>query len=206
MALFYQHNINADSRLGIWHIAENEDFFKKEISIQKEITHPHKRLQHYAGRYLLKVLDPDFPVADILLDGNRPYLENNHFYFSISHWQNFAAAIVSRSQRVGIDIEGEAEKLETLQKKYMTDEELQHLLSANHSIPLRKLLCICWSSKETMFKWYQKGKVDFREDMIVSAIHEKERTLSTLFRKEKKENLTIQYHSFGKMILTYLHT
>lgn len=204
MPLFFQHNINPDSRFALWQITEEESFFRKSVSIQKEITHPHKRLQHYAGRYLLKVLDPAFPVNKILLDGNRPYLPDNHFHFSISHYQNFAAAILSKSTKVGIDIEGESEKLAILQKKYLTETELTHLHTAHSEISLRQLLCLCWSAKETMFKWYQKGKVDFRSDMHVFSVNRENETLLTQFGKEIQTDLIINYKTFDKMVLTYL--
>ena len=61
MPLFYQHNINDSTRLAVWKITETEDFFLQKVSAGKEIIHPHKRLQHLAGRYLLQILHPDFP-------------------------------------------------------------------------------------------------------------------------------------------------
>ena len=51
MPLVYQQNINESTRLGLWHIAEKEDFFLNQVPLKKEITHPHKRLQHLAGRF-----------------------------------------------------------------------------------------------------------------------------------------------------------
>jgi len=59
--LFYQHTINATTKLGIWQIEEEESFFLAKVPLQRNITHPHKRLQHLAGRYLLQYLFPDFP-------------------------------------------------------------------------------------------------------------------------------------------------
>ena len=62
MPLVYQQNINAVTKMGVWHITETEDFFLQQVPLQKEITHWHKRLQHLAGRYLLKELYPGFPL------------------------------------------------------------------------------------------------------------------------------------------------
>ena len=53
MPLVYQQNINAVTKIGVWHIAEAEDFFAT-VPLQKEITHWHKRLQHLAGRFFVK--------------------------------------------------------------------------------------------------------------------------------------------------------
>ena len=106
MPLFYQHNINENSRVGIWQIAEGERFFLAKVPLKKDVSHPHKRLQHLAGRYLLPELFPDFPLEEIVIaDTKKPFLENEKYHFSISHCGNFAAAIVSSRDRVGVDIE-----------------------------------------------------------------------------------------------------
>ncbi|MEP6514059.1 MAG: 4-phosphopantetheinyl transferase, partial [Parafilimonas sp.] len=102
MSLFYQHTINQTTRLGIWHIEEKENFFSDKIPLQQNITHPHKRLQHLAGRYLLKYLFPDFPYEEILIaDTRKPYLPGEQYHFSISHCGDYAAVIVSSTDRVG---------------------------------------------------------------------------------------------------------
>ena len=67
MPLFYQHNINENTKLGIWKIEEPEAFFVQAVPLKREITHPHKRLQHLAGRYLLKTLFPGFPYEEIMI-------------------------------------------------------------------------------------------------------------------------------------------
>jgi phosphopantetheinyl transferase len=100
MPLFYQHNINELTKLGIWRIEEPESFYLEEVPLQRSITHPHKRLQHLAGRWMLKRLFPDFPYELIqIADTRKPYLANEAYHFSISHCGDFAAAIVSRDHR-----------------------------------------------------------------------------------------------------------
>ncbi|HUR10411.1 MAG TPA: hypothetical protein VM012_03540, partial [Flavitalea sp.] len=106
MGLFYQHNINDSTRLAVWQIQEHDDYFLGHVPLNREVTHPYKRLQHLAGRYLLPRLFDDFPLKSILIaDTRKPYLKDEQYHFSISHCGNFAAAIVSNKERVGIDIE-----------------------------------------------------------------------------------------------------
>ena len=115
MPLVYQQNINACTKLGVWHIAEEESYFSERIRIQQNITHPHKRLQHMAGRLVLTELFPDFPVNQILIaDTRKPFLPNNDFQFSISHCGDYAAAIVSQENKVGVDIEIPQIKIEKI--------------------------------------------------------------------------------------------
>ena len=160
MPIFFQQDINGDTKLAIWKIEEEEAFF--QVPLQRSITHPHKRLQHLAGRYLLRYLFPEFPLSLIrIADTRKPYLPDEAFHFSISHCGDFAAVIVSRSRRVGIDIELVDEKVRRIQHKFLTQVEQETLLT-----PFRQdteLLTLLWSSKEAVFKWFGAGGVDFRE-------------------------------------------
>jgi 4'-phosphopantetheinyl transferase EntD len=171
LALFYQHNINASTRLGIWHIEEDENFFTQHVPLKKDITHPHKRLQHLAGRYLLKYLFPDFPYAEIVIaDTRKPYLPDELYHFSISHCGNFAAAIVSTNQQVGIDIEIPSSKVERVQHKFLHDNEVEFLNSfVNMGKHFRvEMLTIFWSCKEALYKWYGLGEVNFKDCMYLN--------------------------------------
>lgn len=205
MPLFYTHNINGTCRLAVWHITEDEAFFRRYVSPQREVTHPHKRLQHLAGRYLLKVLDPEFPVDRILLDGRRPYLPDNTFHFSISHCGDFAAAIVSRDIRVGIDVELATEKVARLEQKFLTEKEQLIIRSAGLD-SLLKGLTAAWSAKESMFKWYALGNVDFRKDMEILEvkINSNGNQLSGLFHKDMEKELIIHFQNFDDLCLTWV--
>ena len=124
MPIFFQQDIDGDTRLGIWKIEEEEAFFLKQVPLQREITHPHKRLQHLAGRYLLKHLFPDFPLELIrIADTRKPFLENEAYHFSISHCSDFAAVVASRVNRVGIDIEIISPKTERIKHKFISEGE-----------------------------------------------------------------------------------
>ena len=50
MPVFFQQQINESTRLGVWKIEETEAFFKGNVPLHREVTHPKKRLQHLAGR------------------------------------------------------------------------------------------------------------------------------------------------------------
>lgn len=171
MPLFYQHNINLTTRLGIWKIEEDEPFFAEKAPLQRTITHPHKRLQHLAARWLLQLLFPDFPYEEILIaDTRKPYLQGEKYHFSISHTGNYAAAIVSSTQRVGIDIEFISPKIEAIAHKFMPPGDYGFLHQSNiTAYTPQQLLAFMWSAKESLFKWYSLGKVDFKQDLQLTA-------------------------------------
>jgi phosphopantetheinyl transferase len=164
MPLVYQQNINAVTRLGVWHISEEEDFFAN-IPIQKNISHWHKRLQHLAGRQLLKELYPKFPLSLIqIADTKKPFLQNGNYHFSISHCGNYVAAIVSKQNRVGVDVEIVTPKVEKLANKFLSLQE-QSLLTG---VDFEKGCTLFWSVKEAVYKWYGLGGLDFKKDMPIN--------------------------------------
>ena len=164
MPLVYQQNINLNSRLGLWHIREDQSFFIERGVLAKSINHPHKRMQTSAGRLLLAELYPGFPLNEVQIAPTRkPFLEGDSFHFSISHCDDYAAAIVSRSERVGVDIEVPQPKILALKDKFLSPHEQQIVHGSNDEKLIR--FTMAWCMKEAVYKWYGLGKVDFRQHM-----------------------------------------
>lgn len=201
MTLFYQKDINDDTKLGIWHIEEDEDFFKAYVPDHRDVTHPHKRLQHLAGRFLLKYLFPYFPSHLIqIADTRKPFLADETFHFSISHCGDYAAAIVSRRYRVGIDIEIPTEKVKRISQKFVNEGEFRNIkpLSTADFTQI-------WSAKEAVFKWYGKGEVDFKQHILLQFNQFDEPDLHCYFTKTNSR-LNIYSRKFAELCLSYVVT
>ena len=206
MPLVYQQNINAVTKIAVWHITEHEDFFLKEVPLQREIRHWHKRLQHLAGRLLLKEMYPDFPIELIrIADTKKPFLENEPFHFSISHCGDYAAAMVSKSYRVGVDVELLNEKIELVQHKFTGNEKMKKI-NVQYSMFNVQGLTLCWSVKESVYKWWGRGQVDFKKDIVLKLITglPEQGIVHCLFKKEFK--LEVHYLFFNNNFLTWVLT
>lgn len=206
MPLVYQQNINATTKTAVWHISEAEDFFLAQVPLQKNISHWHKRLQHLAGRLLLKEMYPDFPVNLIqIADTKKPYLEEDPFHFSISHCGDYAAAIVSREYRVGVDVELVNDKILQIQKKFMSEGE-KKMFNEQGSMNNVQYATLCWSVKESVFKWWGKGSVDFKRGMVLQSIQgdTSEGRVHCLFKNGTE--LVVHYLSFNNNFLTWVLT
>jgi len=209
MPLFYQHNINDSAKLAVWHITENEDFFLKKVSVRKEVLHPHKRLQHLAGRYLLQLLHPDFPFHLIeIAASKKPLLSNGKLHFSISHCKDFAAAIVSENNAVGIDVELITPKIELVKERFLRASELDLCSSFpdQPSMLQYQLLTLFWSAKESIFKWYGKGQLSFKNNMSLNEIFYEhgQGFINANFIKEQKVDLKIEFRFFEDLCLAWV--
>jgi len=177
MPLFYQQDINETTRLAVWKIEETESFFSSTVPLQRQITHPHKRLQHLAARYLLRYLFPSFPYDEILVaDTRRPYFADEKFHFSISHCGDYAAAIVSTKERVGIDVEIPALKIFRVVHKFLHPAEMAAFgqsedtgSAAARTVADARLPTLLWCAKEALYKWWAHDEVDFSEAFQLDA-------------------------------------
>ena len=212
MPLFFQLQVNPNTQLAIWKIAEAEPFFSAHVPLQRTITHPHKRLQHLAGRYLLKYLFPHFPIELIqVADTRKPFLENDVFHFSISHCGDFAAVIVSTENRVGVDIELVTDKIQRIQHKFVTEREMVHVHRFSGAAQEGKNmpLTLIWSCKEALFKWYGLGEVDFKKHLQLQGVETVDHKLfqmSIRFTKEEDRLLGLDAYLFTDLCLSYVVT
>lgn len=204
MPLFYQQNINQHTQLAIWHITETENFFTQVVQPQRAIAHPQKRLQHLAGRFLLQQLHPSIQTGNIIHTPlQKPYVANNSdVHFSISHCASYAAVIVSKAAPVGIDIELETPKVVNIAPKFLHEQEFANWQMDVHKLTTQDipLLTCLWSCKEAVFKWWGKGKVDFK-NMIRLQPTPLQQVIEAKF---KERLLPLQHQQFQQLHLSFI--
>jgi 4'-phosphopantetheinyl transferase EntD len=207
MGLFYTQTIDDATKLAVWQIEESESFFLEKVPLSRDITHPAKRLQHLAGRYLLQHLYPDFPIRLIqIADTRKPYLPEDPYQFSISHCGNYAAAIVSTQKRVGIDIEQPTERILRVIKKFLSENEVSLILPHNTE-QLVKMGTLFWSVKEAMFKWYSHGEIDFKEHLLIRNIQfgqENSGWIDGFFAKHQGIPMEAPFMLFDDLVLSWV--
>ena len=209
MPIFFQQQINENTRLGVWKIEETEEFFKGNVPQHRDVTHPHKRLQHLAGRFLLQYLFSDFPYELIqIADTRKPFLPDAQYHFSISHCGDYAAAIVSKESRVGIDVEIPVEKIEKIIYKFLSAKELDRFNLVPGAGKITGVenfneVTTLWSAKEAVFKWYGDGGVDFRKQIQLLNRNDENKTIDCFFSKSESE-LVVNYKQFDGLVLAWV--
>lgn len=174
------------------------------VPLHRDVTHPRKRLQHLAGRFLLQFLVPSFPYELIrIADTRKPFLQNEQYHFSISHCGDYAAAIVSSDKRVGIDIEIPVEKIEKIKDKFLSEKEMSEFEISSSATFNSQLTTLLWSAKEAVFKWYGNGSVDFKKHIQLKKIHEGDETIDCLFTKTNQP-LKVHYRFPDHLVLAWV--
>lgn len=170
MPLYREWSSDPFSLAAIWKIEEPEGFFTERTGLAPDIKNEKRRLEHLAGRFLLKHLKEDFPLFNIRPDEHdKPRIDNNQYYFSISHSWPYVAAVVSPYVEAGMDIQCWHPRMEKLQHKFLSLGE--QLLFKNDP----KLITLAWSAKEAAYKWQGRRGVEFIDHLPISFFEEKGR-------------------------------
>lgn len=167
MPLYREWSSDPYSLAAIWKIEEPESFFIERTGLPApEMKAEKRRMERLAGRFLLKHLKEDFPLLNIHADEHdKPRIDDNQYFFSISHSWPYVAAVVSPYVECGIDIQCWHPRMEALQHKYLSPAE--QLLFNNDP----KLLTMAWSAKEAAYKWQGRRGVEFADHMIIQNLH-----------------------------------
>jgi len=161
MPLYKSNAPTATAQSLIWKIEEPESFFSKQLGFSGHQKTEPRRLEYLATRYLLQHLIPDISFSDLKCHPEgKPFLDNSHLHFSISHSFPFVAVALDQ-QPIGIDIQVFQQKIIRLQQKFLSPEE--QILFKNEI----EKITLAWTAKEAAFKWFGEGKVDFIQHMPI---------------------------------------
>ena len=188
--------------IGVWKIEEGLPFFEALFHGHPDIQHDHKRLQWFASRHLANVMlgQPDAIVND---ETGKPNFKTSAQNISISHTAGFAAVMLSNKYAVGIDVEAIHPKIERIAHKFMQPEEIAALS------PEEKLqkMTLCWSAKESLFKLYGWGGLEFRTQLLIEPFQLQQ---SGTFKANIEtphlplRGLTVHYQFFDGHVLSYV--
>lgn len=149
-----------------------------------------KEVNHHNSRLLLNKLEPNQQIS--YNSNGAPEISNGK-HISISHSKNLVAIIIS-DKKIGLDIEYISEKPLKLSPKFITNNSHQDLT--------KEKATLIWCCKEAVFKWHQKGSIDFKKDILISPFIMKENgKIETRFNKTKH---TLHYTKIDTHFLVYV--
>ncbi|MBX9449573.1 MAG: 4'-phosphopantetheinyl transferase superfamily protein [Taibaiella sp.] len=166
----YQHFLHQDAEVAIWKIEEPESFFQESTGLVSFIRTEKRRIEYYAGRYVLAHMIPGLDLSTIRVDHiGKPYLPDGRYHFSISHSFPYIAVAIHTAQPIGIDIQVFKPKILKLSEKFLHQDEYGLIRESVATITL------LWCAKEAMFKWRGTGGQDFSEQLRILRVHSDER-------------------------------
>lgn len=203
--------INANAFWCLWEITESFDQLMQKVVLNEDgkkeidsISHPVKQRERLASRCcvqeLVKQIGKEYKGI-IKDEHDKPYLQGYAFHISISHSFPFAAAILHKKLRVGIDIEKPEEKLGRIAHRFLNENEF-----ADTNGDLKKL-CIYWSGKEAIYKLNGKTGLNFKKDIRIAPFNlHKRDVIKSEFVVGDQDNIAriaLNYQELHGLIICY---
>lgn len=212
MGLFLTKDIDdpSHSRVGVWHITETESELKNLTSIPSDeleeisyIKSESLRKQKYAVRALLDAMFEE-KVYLSHHDNGKPYIENCVTNISITHTDNYVAIILNDNDEVGIDIESLSRDFSAVEKKALSEEEIDDL---DDDEGRNEQLAIYWCAKEAIYKMLGQYHVNFAEQIEVDRFRPKDdgELEATFVDKDGyEEEYELSYITFDNHVLVWV--
>lgn len=171
MPLIKKYTIATNIQLAVWEISESLDELlidytinENETAAFKSISNEGRKKQWLATRKLLFELtnNPDLWIAHD--DNRKPILNDEQLSVSISHTSNYVAILLGENISLGIDIEKLSPRIYKIKHKFCSETENEYLADDEN---LLARLYIIWSAKESLFKMYGKGNLDFKKNLFI---------------------------------------
>ena len=209
MALYLKKELENEAEIGIWHITETEEELKElsatpsdEMEEISFIRSESLRKQRLAVRALLNTMF-DEKVYLSHHDNGKPYIENNSINISITHTANYVAVILHDEEDVGIDIESLDRDFSAVEKKALSEDEIEDLEDDKRN----EQLAIYWCAKEAIFKRLSVYNLDFAEQIEIERFRprgEGELEATFINKDGDEEEFDLEYMTFDRHVLVWV--
>ena len=193
--------------IAIWEITEtvpellnllhNKDIYSDDLT---KFTTDKRKKEWLTARILVETICGKDKIIAYNEKG-KPYLTDNSFHISISHTSTFVALITHPACEVGIDIEQISDRICKLKDRFLHQDELLHIDSAQKTIHL----LLHWGAKEVLFKMLNEENVDFIGHLRVFPFTPQKN--GTFFGKEmrakQQENYNFAYDINDSFVLVW---
>ena len=209
MGLYLKKELENEAVIGVWQITETEEELKELSSTPSDemeeisfIRSESLRKQRLAVRALLNTMFDD-KVYLSHHDNGKPYIENNPINISITHTAKYVAVILHEEENVGIDIESLDRDFSAVEKKALSEDEIDDLEDDKRN----EQLAIYWCAKEAIFKLLSLYSVDFAEQIEVDRFRyrgEGELEATFVDKDEDEQEFNLEYMTFDRHVLVWV--
>lgn len=172
----FEKKINTEAGLlGIWKLSESSEKLEEEFNfgIDEETEYSKIRMEKRKTEYLAtRLLSQEllgFKPKIVYEPSRKPALKNSNLNISISHSAELVVVIISE-KKVGIDVENTERNIDKVAKRFLHQNEFDHIVALKNAQPLKILY---WSAKEAIFKCTDIKSLEFKKQIIIDPFEKK---------------------------------
>ncbi len=207
MSLILKETFQDDCLFGIWEIQETYDELLSQIHLfpgEKErlmgFGSEARQIEFLSVRVLLKnLIGVSGPI--VYNDQRKPYLHQSDFRLSISHSRTLTAIMISKSKKIGLDLEYMSHKISEIEHRFINDDEYITDIPEKR----RYHLYIHWCAKEALYKLCDKQDISFKKNLTIEPFEPDEYGIITGWIDNKfwHDKFQLNYFSINNYIVVY---
>jgi len=204
MGCITKHFLNKDTIIGVWKIEEDLPALLSMVEMSPEdikrysiFRSTSRKLEFLSVRALLaELLGKEARI--VYNKNNKPFIKDGSHFISITHSNKLTAILVSRDERVGIDLEFMRTNISAFSSKFLNKKEKVTRKWADRTYHLY----IHWCAKESLYKICDKEGIDFVNDITIEPFNVSEN--GEIKGKVKNERIDEQFTLFYSKYDNYI--
>ncbi|MCJ7821453.1 MAG: 4'-phosphopantetheinyl transferase superfamily protein [Bacteroidales bacterium] len=176
MGCITKHYLNNDTILGVWKIEEdlptllelvemNADD-KKRYNVFRSTS---RKIEFLSVRALLaELLGKEAKI--VYNKNNKPFIKDGSHFISITHSSKLTAILISKTERVGIDLEYMRSNINAVAFKFLNKKEK---ITRKWGLRIYNLYII-WCAKESIYKICDKEGINIVRDITIEPFEVKD--------------------------------
>jgi 4'-phosphopantetheinyl transferase len=207
MACITKHYLNKDTALGVWKIEEDIPALLEMVDLGPEdlkrydlFRSTSRKLEFLSVRALLaEMLDRNARI--VYNKNNKPFIKDGSHFISISHSNKLTAIIISKDERVGIDLEYMRVNINAFASKFVNKKEKITRRWADRTYHLY----IHWCAKETIYKICDKEGINIVNDITIEPfeVHESGEIKGSVLNERIDDNFTLYYSKYDNYTIVW---
>ncbi len=176
MSCITKHYLNKDTVIGVWKIEEDLPTLLEMVDMGPEdhrryeiFRSTSRKMEFLSVRALLaEMMDRDARI--VYNKNNKPFIKDGSHFISITHSNKLTAILISRNERVGIDLEYMRLNINAFASKFLNKREKITRRWADRTYHLY----IHWCAKEAMYKICDKEGINIVNDISIEPFEVRE--------------------------------
>lgn len=207
MGCITKHYLNKDTILGVWKIEEDIPSLLELVDLSPEdrkrynVFRSTSRMTEFLSvrALLAELLGKDARI--VYNKNNKPFIKDGTYFISISHSYRLTAILISKDERVGIDVEYMRPNINSIAYKFLNKKE-KITRNKEHRI---YHLYVHWCAKEAMYKICDKEGINIINDITVEPFEIKDsgEIAGTVKNQRIDERFTLYYSRYDNYTIVW---
>lgn len=172
MPLLFSRPVDPFTSLCVWHAAEEPGWLNTQLELDpsdekilESIRNQNRKAQWLGCRMALSHLMNTSRIGIRYNGQGKPLLSSGAANISFSHTGSYAAAILSSTAKVGIDLEQVRAKIGRVAERFLTGEENSRASGGER----QQILTLFWTVKEALYKIFGDPGTDIQHDICIES-------------------------------------